>query len=180
MSFALWDLCDTNRLTGGAFVWNKQSDSNTNAWIPSHINPHQCCEITQITLHILNKSQFTRKRESSGHTPCCFLRHMTVKRVAKADMMTRGTVMAMARIGPAHGEWTKTQNRRQHTIEKWNMTVCCIFTTTNQGYYSSLLTEIKYNVCHKYCIKTFEANTSQYSGNRTKTKLKIDWNKINT
>lgn len=38
--------------------------------------------------------------------PCCFLRHMTVKSVAKADMMTSGTVMAMARIGPAQGEWT--------------------------------------------------------------------------
>lgn len=40
-----------------------QSDVNTNAWIPSHINPHQCCEITQITLHILNKSQLKRKPE---------------------------------------------------------------------------------------------------------------------
>lgn len=44
---------------------------------------------------------------------------MTVKRVAKADMMTRGTVMAMARIGPAQGEWTgdetNTPSMRQKT-----------------------------------------------------------------
>lgn len=33
---------------------------------------------------------------------------MTVKRVAKADMTTRGTVMAMARMGPAQGDWTET------------------------------------------------------------------------
>lgn len=48
-------------------------------------------------------------------SPCCFLRHMTVKRVAKADMMTSGTVMAMARIGPAHGEWTGVENNMRKT-----------------------------------------------------------------
>lgn len=47
--------------------------------------------------------------EGGGHAPCCFLRHMTVKRVAKADIMTRGTVMAMARMGPAHGECTEME-----------------------------------------------------------------------
>lgn len=48
-------------------------------------------------------------------SPCCFLRHITVKRVAKADMMTRGTVMAMARMGPAHGEWTRGENEKKLT-----------------------------------------------------------------
>lgn len=38
---------------------------------------------------------------------------MTVKRVAKADIMTKGTVMAMARIGPAQGEWTGTNTADQ-------------------------------------------------------------------
>lgn len=52
---------------------------------------------------------------NDGHAPCCFLRHMTVKRVAKADMMTSGTVMAMARIGPAHGECTANKHI-QHLI----------------------------------------------------------------
>lgn len=45
-------------------------------------------------------------------SPCCFLRHMTVKSVAKADMMTRGTVMAMARIGPAQGECTRGKKQK--------------------------------------------------------------------
>lgn len=52
---------------------------------------------------------------NDGHAPCCFLRHMTVKRVAKADMMTSGTVMAMARIGPVHGECTANKHK-QHLI----------------------------------------------------------------
>lgn len=39
-------------------------------------------------------------------SPCCFLRHITVKSVANAEMTTKGTVMAMALIGPAHGECT--------------------------------------------------------------------------
>ena len=35
---------------------------------------------------------------------------MTVKSVAKAERTTRGTVMAIALIGPAQGEWPATQN----------------------------------------------------------------------
>lgn len=59
----------------------------------------------------VNKHRDIQRKDGSSEfhqlaSPCCFLRHTTVKRVAKADMMTRGTVMAMARIGPAQGEWT--------------------------------------------------------------------------
>jgi len=36
---------------------------------------------------------------------------MTVKSVAKADMRTRGTVIAMALMGPAQGECTGTQHK---------------------------------------------------------------------
>lgn len=38
---------------------------------------------------------------------------MTVKRVAKAERMTRGTVMAIALMGPAHGECTETKKLNQ-------------------------------------------------------------------
>lgn len=41
---------------------------------------------------------------------------MTVKRVAKADMMTRGTVMAMARIGPAQGERTGDETKNETRV----------------------------------------------------------------
>lgn len=52
-------------------------------------------------------------------SPCCFLRHITVKRVAKADMMTRGTVMAMARIGPAQGEWTGGRSKHIPALDNY-------------------------------------------------------------
>lgn len=47
---------------------------------------------------------------------------MTVKRVAKADMTTRGTVMAMARIGPAQVEWTGEEIKRTHHETKASLT----------------------------------------------------------
>lgn len=62
-----------------------------------------------------------------GHAPCCFLRHMTVKRVAKADIMTRGTVMAMARMGPAHGECTEMEANKELSIGKQELR--CLFLT---------------------------------------------------
>lgn len=43
---------------------------------------------------------------------------MTVKRVAKADMITRGTVMAIARIGPAQGEWTGEETNAPSMSQK--------------------------------------------------------------
>lgn len=59
----------------------------------------------------MTTGSFVRDFHPSGHLeakclPCCFLRHITVKSVANAEMTTKGTVMATALIGPAHGECT--------------------------------------------------------------------------
>lgn len=48
--------------------------------------------------------------------PCCFLRHITVKSVAKADTTTSGTVIATALMGPAHGECTGKFQRDAFTL----------------------------------------------------------------
>ena len=59
---------------------------------------------------------------------------MTVKSVAKAERTTRGTVMAIALIGPAQGEWPATQNplnikhTKKHTKEHTAYPSYCQYT----------------------------------------------------
>lgn len=52
---------------------------------------------------------------------------MTVKRVANADMTTSGTVMAMARIGPAQGEWTGGWKQTYPFVRQLDQTVISVF-----------------------------------------------------
>lgn len=115
--------CITHKLTGVSFVRNEQSCSRT-AWAQA-LRFHRA--LILINAVRLQRSAYRyQTKESSrgnpslandGHAPCCFLRHMTVKRVAKADMMTSGTVMAMARIGPAHGECTAANTNNIWSVQ---------------------------------------------------------------
>lgn len=52
---------------------------------------------------------------------------MTVNRVANADMTTSGTVMAMARIGPAQGEWTGGWKQTYPFVRQLDQTVISVF-----------------------------------------------------
>lgn len=57
------------------------------------------------------------KETTHKELPCCFLRHITVKRVANAEMTTSGTVMATALMGPAHGECTGRKQKGDRSEE---------------------------------------------------------------
>lgn len=59
------------------------------------------------------------------YIPCCFLRHITVKSVANAEMSTKGTVMAIALIGPAHRECTLRKEKKAKAKLKPKLSYLC-------------------------------------------------------